>query len=328
MGMSAIAPIADAQLSAALSTGERLVARATAPGLAFALDQLGDIDIPDAATDRVDKAQLRALASLYLAADLEPAGIIPAVETLAGLSATGATTLDLGGAEKLVATWWRHRNERVSAAERGAFFSRLFGTSTGPAAADADRNFQFEDRMLELCESLYKLDELSAGDPYGGSAQQARVRAAVRALVQNLAQASGGITAFMASEIVQMLKDAFAIVGHPDLRHAFGARDVWDVVTGIARAAHLQPVQPTPYVHRGKAGMTVIAWLADIADQAAGGGPLVTVGDAVVGAAADWIEATLSIGESVAGDSPAAAATIAPPPPPPPASSPWAALGG
>ena len=29
--------------------------------------------------------------------------------------------------------------------------------------------------MLELCEALYKLDELSAGDPYGGTAQQARV---------------------------------------------------------------------------------------------------------------------------------------------------------
>jgi hypothetical protein len=98
-------------------------------------------------------------------------------------------------------------------------------------------------------------------------------------------------------------------------------------VTGIARAAHRQPVQPSPYVHRGKAGMTVIAWLADIADRVSGAGPLVAIGDAVVGAAADWIEATLSIGESVASDAAPAATTIAPPPPPP-ASSSWAALGG
>jgi len=54
---------------------------------------------------------------------------------------------------------------------------------------------------------------------------------------------------------------------------------------------------------------------------------LVAIGDAVVGAAADWIEATLSIGESVASDAVPAATTIAPPPPPP-ASSSWAALGG
>lgn len=319
-----IAPIADAQLSAALAVGERLVQRATAPGLAFALDQLGDIDIPEPATDRIDKAQLRALASLYLAADLEPAGIIPSVETLAGLAATGAAAIDLGGAEPLLIAWWRHRTQRVSAAERGAFFSRLFGTSSGPVAADAERNFQFEERMLNLCEALYKLDELSVGDPYGGSMQQSRVRSAARALVGNLGQASGGITAFMAGEIIQMLKDAFAIVGNKDLRGAFYARDVWGVVAGIGRMARQPPVQAAPYIRRGKAGMTVVAWLADVSDQIGSSGALVTVGHPVVGAAADWIEATLSIGETVAA-TPAPVAAI--PPPPPAQGSPWAALG-
>ena len=127
-------------LASALSASERLVARATAPGLAFALDQLGDIDIPEPAAARIDKAQLRALATLYLAADLESAGIIPAVEALAGLASTGAVSIDLGGAEPLLADWWRRRHDRVSAAERNAFFSRLFGTASGPVAADADRN--------------------------------------------------------------------------------------------------------------------------------------------------------------------------------------------
>jgi hypothetical protein len=300
MVVAAIAPVADALLAAALSAGERLVGRATAHGLAIALDQLGDIDIPEPVAARIDKAQLRALATLYLAADLESAGIIGSAEALAGFASTGAAGIDAGAAEPLLADWWRRRRDRLSAAERNAFFSRLFGTASGPVAADADGNVQFESHMLELCEALYKLDELSTGDPYGGSMQQARVRRAARALMQNLSDAGGGLTAFMAGEIIAALKQAFAIIGHPDLRAAFASRDVWGVVAGIARLSRVAVHPPAPYVRRGRAGMTVIAWLADVSDQVGGpGGPLVAIGHPVVGSAIDWIEATLDISEAV-----------------------------
>lgn len=320
MPSATIAPVADALLASSLATGERLVARATAPGLAVALDQLGDIDIPEPVAARIDAAQLRALATLYLAADLEVAGIIPAAEALAGLASTGATSIDLGGAEPLLADWWRRRHERVSAVERAAFFSRLFGTAAGPVAADAERNVEFEDRMLELCEALYKLDELPTRDPYGGSMQQARVRKTARALSQNLGEAGGGITAFLASEVIAALRQAFAIVSHPDLRAAFVARDVWGVVAGIARLARTPFRRPTAYVRRGKAGMTVIAWLAEVAEQlGVPGGSLVPIGHPVVGSAIDWIEATLDIGEMIA---------PAPSVSPAPSTSPWSTLGG
>lgn len=313
-----IAPVADALLASALSTSARLVARATAPHLTVALDQLGDIDIPEPVAAHIDQAQLRALATLYLAADLESAGLIQSVEALAGFASAGVG-IDLGGAEPLLAEWWRRRHERASAAERAAFFSRLFGTASGPVAADAEPNVQFEDRMLELCEALYKLDEIPTGDPYGGSMQQARVRRAARALTENLGDAGGGIMAFMAGEIVGALRQAFAIIGHPDLRGAFAARDVWGVVAGIARVARRPVNPPAPHVRRGKAGMTVIAWLAEVSEQLGSvGGPLVAIGHPVVGSAIDWIEATLDIGQAIA--------TARPIQPYAPA-SPWSALG-
>lgn len=322
MAAAAIAPVEDALLASAVSAGERLVARATAPGLVFALDQLGEIDIPEPAAARVDRAQLRAVATLYLAADLEPAGIIPSVEALAGVTATGAVSLDLGGAAPLLADWWRRRHDRLSAAERNAFFSRLFGTASGPVAADANRNLQFEDRMLDLCEALYKLDEIPTRDPYGGTMQQARVRHAARTLTQNLGEVGGGITAFMAAEIIDVLKQALAVVGHPDLRGAFAARDVWDVVAGIARIARVRTDRAAPYVRRGRAGMTVIAWLADVSDRLTGpGGPLVEIGHPVVGSAIEWIEATLDIGEAIAPSAASAPAWS------PASASPWSVVG-
>jgi hypothetical protein len=303
-----------------LAQCSQLVARATAPGLAFTLAELGDIDIPEPELERIDKAQLRALATLYLAADLEPAGIIPAVETLAGLASTGALGIDLGGAQPLLVAWWRARNDRPSAPERNAFFSRLFGTSAGPLAADAEINVDFEDRMLSLCEALYKLDESVAEGSQGGAAQQTRVRSAARALVENLARAGGGITAFLATEIVTMLKESFAIIGQRDLRGAFAARDLWGVVSGIGRAAR-QGFRPAgPYLRRGKAGMTILSWLADVSDKLGRtGGPIVGIGDPVVGSAIDWLEATLDIGESATPEPPRRDRVAD--------ASPWSALG-
>jgi hypothetical protein len=298
MAHMVIAPLEDAGLAVAIRSGERLVERATAHGLVFALDELGDIAIPDPVSTNVERAQLRALASLYLAADLELAGIIPAVEALASLSASGAASLDLGGAEPLVAIWWRHRAEKLAASERAAFFSRLFGVSYGPTAADGNRNAQFEECMLGLCEALYKLDEAPSTGLYGDPGRKARVWSAARALVQNLGAASTGVTAFIAGEVVAMMKEAFAILGHADLRNCFGAKDIWGVVAGIDRLSRRSPHQPTVYVRRGKAGMSVIAWLADVVDALGAALPLVTSDNPVVSAAAEWMEATLSLGEN------------------------------
>jgi len=292
-----IIPLADAGLAAALQEGSRLVAKATGHGLAFSLDQLGDIVIPEPQTTQIDRAQLRALATLYLAAELEPAGIIPTVELLAGLSTSGGLNIDLGATGPMIAKYWRQRNNRATVLERNAFYSRLFGTAGGPVSADADRNYQFEDNMLSLCEALYKLDEMATVERYGGIAQQTRVRMAARTIAQNLIAASGGITAFMAGEIIATLKEAFAIIGHSHLRQLFGARDIWGVVASINRLAGRSVPHANAYISRGKSGMTVISWLADVAPDLSGSQPLVEIGHPVIGAAIEWLQAALSIGE-------------------------------
>ncbi len=313
-----IAPAADAALAAALAASERLVDRATAAGLAFTLEELEAIEIPDATSARIDRAQLRSLASIYLAADLEPAGIIAAVEQLASLSSTGALSLDFGGAAPLVEAWWHRRRDRMSADERGAFFAQLFGTAGGPVSAEGGRNQRFEDRMLELCEALAQLDQGGQGTTMA----QSRVRTAARALAQNLGDASTGMAAFVASEVIATLKDAFAVLSHADVRGAFHARDTWDVVRAIARLGHIQQVDPQPFVRRGKAGMLLLAWLAAALEKVLGAGTVVAPGDPAIGAAIDWLEATLAIGEN------AGQQAAAPPPPEPArsAASVWSSL--
>src|SRR5258706_1927831 len=70
-------------LTLALALAEQADARATA----LALTDLGDIVLPDAtAATPEDQAQIRAIAPLYLAGQLEEAGLLPAMETLSGLT--------------------------------------------------------------------------------------------------------------------------------------------------------------------------------------------------------------------------------------------------
>ena len=292
-------------LDDALHRAAGLVLAASA--LAVALDELGAIDLPPGLESQVDQAQLRAIASLYLASDLERAGVLPAVEMLAGLGRSGGLGIDLGRAGLLVEHFWKSRNERATVEERTACFNRLFG------AAPSDHG-GFDDAMLEMCEALYKLDENATNATYGGVAQQARVRASATRLVSQLADAGGGITVFLAKEILQGLRDALAILGSPDLRGAFGARDIWGVVAGIDRVAHTSHDTPLSYVRRGKAGMTVLAWLADAAPHLdVNGGVLVGLDHPVISAAIDWMQAALEIGES--GATAGATAPVASPAP-------------
>src|SRR5205814_495829 len=112
----------------------------------------------------------------YLASQLEFAGLVPAVETLSGVGISGGISADLGPAADLLAHFWQERNQRFHEQERRGFFARLFGAETAdPAPAG---NAGFDDTMITLCESLYKLDEQGVDEHFGSPSAQAKMRAA------------------------------------------------------------------------------------------------------------------------------------------------------
>lgn len=301
------------------ATGDRLLDSAlrksgslvgAAQSFAVGLEELGTLDLPPVIHGQIDQAQLRVIAALYLASDLEPAGIMPAVEQLSALARGAGLPIDLGRAAPLVAEFWKGRHDRATEVERHDTFRRLFGGS-------------FEDLMLDLCEALYKLDELATNATYGGIAQQMRVRSTAIGLLEATVEGGGGITAFLAQEIMAALKAALAILGHADLKGAFGARDVWGTVAGIDRITKTRRANPRLFVRRGRAGMTVLSWLADAAPHLENMAVLlVSLDHPVIPAAVDWMEAALAIGETIGDVSLTTARGKATP------ASPWAALAG
>jgi hypothetical protein len=285
--MTALAQLAQASapfgLTRAIGEAEHLLLASEAH--ATMLAELGDIDLPPAA--RGDAMQLRAIASLYLASTLEAAGLIQAADDFTRLARSGALAGDIGEAGPLVEAFWDARNERITEAERLALFGRLFGAPAGPDDASSGANDGFEELLLDLCDALMK-----AAD--GGS--QGKVRAGGIRLAENIAEAAGTMVQMMAREILDSLSQAIAILNHPQVRGMLMARTLWDAVTAIDRRFRRTPRPTLTHLRRGRAGMAVLAWLADTIETIeAGAGALVSPGDLVIDAAIDWVDETLAI---------------------------------
>lgn len=124
---------ADARLEASLRHAGRLVAAADLVAIALAdLPGFDPIQLPPTSRSTIDQAQLRAIAVLYLASELEGAGVVPAADDLTRIARTGSLSVDLGAAAPLVDAFWRH--ERATEDERLSLFASLFG---GPRAGGA-----------------------------------------------------------------------------------------------------------------------------------------------------------------------------------------------
>jgi len=274
------ARMGSASVERAIDEAKRLLLSVEAH--AVVLSELGAIELPPAI--RAEPTQMRAVASLYLASTLEAAGLIEAADDLTRLVRTGALPGDLGAAARLVEAFWDGRNDRTSTEERSALFGRLFGAPTGPPDA-AGVNDAFEERLLDLCEAV--IDAAETGS-------HRRVRGAGERLAENVAGAANDMVLLMARDIMGSLSEAIAILNHPQVRAMLMARTLWDAVAAIDRRFH-RPARPTlSYLRRGRAGMTVLAWLADMLDGADDAAS-VRADDSVIDAAVSWVDETLSI---------------------------------
>jgi hypothetical protein len=272
-----------------LAQAERLTAHAFARAQALALDTFGDLTVPPSATAD-DAAHLKALASLYLMAQLEHASLLPAVELLAGVGVGGGVQVDLGPASSKLMEFWRHRSQRFSPEERRSLFERLF---------DAD----FDNFMISLCEALYKLDEGALVPGASNPLQQAKVRTLAEQLSEHMLSRTTGESAFAADDILATTRAATDILKDPHVEHAFGAHTIWQAVGTILRRYGMAAPDSTSFVTRGKAGMTILAWLADARSMiGASSQPLLGLDNPVIAAAVDWLQTSLTIEQSKQGD--------------------------
>lgn len=241
--------------------------------LASALE-LGDIDLPPGAPSAQDRAQLRAAAPLYFAAELEKAGLLPAAELIAGLFASGAITEPLGPSAQLLHDFWRARRDRLDAGERSAIFARVIEAP------------HFDRLMSTLCEAI-----VAQAD---GTDLRERValETAAHMLGEFLVQRVDAMAAIAARDVVENIATALAFLRDRMLQQAFGVASLWSLVAAARAGGSPGAARPLVqrHVDQGRSGQTVLSWLADHGLEAA---PILDPssdqGNELIGAAQRWL---------------------------------------
>jgi len=259
-------------LALAVDTVRRVAARhrARAAGLA----ELGDIELPDSAPTAEDAQHLDVIAPLYLAHELEQAGLLRTAELIAGLFASGAITQPLGPTAQLIADFWKARRERLAAAEREQLFAQVFEPQG------------FYPLMQALCDALAnQLD-----NPPRASDVHARValQEAADALGGWLAPRAVGMASFAAQDIVQALAQATHFLRDRLLQTAFGVHDMWGLLNAVGSTGGADAGQIRRHVELGRQGATVLAWLAGAVPQGYAFDPASPAGQQLMAAAEAW----------------------------------------
>ena len=242
----------------------------------------GSGDLPNAATVRV-------FASLYFAAELEQAGVVPIAELLVQERDTLNLT-SYAAAAKLddFATrehQWYDRSGRVQV------YARLFGIGAGATnEAGALVNREFVSLFASLCQALDRYAELSAGAA-SIAGLDSGVRTSAQALLANLALRGLGNTLLAARRLEEQTRYAVEILRDPAVCGLVGARTMQDTIIAILG-------KDAPDVQRlidsGLNGQKVLEWLATalprIADESPRV-PVMTLDDPIAVNAGLWLRA-------------------------------------
>jgi hypothetical protein len=235
-------------------------------------------------------AQLRAIAALYLQAELEQAGIIPLAESLVELR-DNLPYLNPAGAA-LLEDFYRRQRDWYDRNRRDALFARVFGIGRGALNGyGPGSNRGFQQLFASLCSALVGYAEDMRWGQQPGPHREAILRVAALDLLGNLGPLAYGNTQPAAHDIQDQLQRAIDLLSHPDIGAVFQARGMWDTV----RKAY-GPKAPDlgRFVTRGQSGMRLLNWLADVLTQITRPrtGPRLAPDAPVFSWAATWLQAS------------------------------------
>jgi len=234
---------------------------------------IGDVTQPDGVSiydDTVTPERILAVADLYYLYQHEKIGVFDAVLKLQELFTAGTVRLSNGPGAYGLYRFDRRRVLRHTRTDRLQAFRRVFGYTKTIPAPGAKPNLPFHNLFVQFMTEVaefYRDKRVSevirprADDPSFGSI--AVVRRAGLDLRNNVKQASYGHINVLRIEMLQLLDEAFRILGTEDIRRLFGADNAWDVIEEVMRQYLGHPdINPSQRNRMAIAGRDVLRWLA------------------------------------------------------------------
>lgn len=229
-----------------------------------------EISLPnlDEATDvEIVRENLHAVQAIYFSYMLEEARLFQVVERIVDLFRQGMLPLGRGKAGDYLFRYFKRSSERITESERRELYMRAFGAPGGDPNANLP-NREFNEMWLRFVSAVSNFSrqlsvEKMLRQNIPMSITQEQVRKAGRDLGANLSLHGYGIAYFAATELQQMILEFRDLLSDTEVRGAFGARDMWQVIDQV-NANYLGGARNTyRYRAQANAGAIVIRWLAN-----------------------------------------------------------------
>jgi hypothetical protein len=220
----------------------------------------GDVEFDEDKPHRILTAQPK-----FMAAMLEELKAFAVVDKLVEQFQDGILPVPPGESGNLLFRYWKESASRITESERRRIYAISFGFTGGDDGGMPNREFQdlwftFPSAVSNLVRQQRVDDLLRATIP--GAISQQQVRQAGLALAENLAVHGFGMSHYVATELQKQIKDLVRILSAEDIRSAYGARDMWQVIDQVATLELGGARNSIRYRTMATAGSIIIAWLA------------------------------------------------------------------
>lgn len=218
--------------------------------------------------EHVASERITGIADLYYLFQHERIGVFRVVHKLKELFDAGSVRLSSGEGALALYRFDRRQVLRYTQRDRRAAYLRAFGYGRGPLAPGAQVNTDFHRLFVQFNTEVARfwrdrrISEVvreRAQDPSFGSI--AIVRRAGLDLRNNLKFTSYGNVAVMRVEVMQLLSDAFKILGAEDVRALFGAEGPWDVMDEVLTRYFKKIPVSSPRQRMAVTGRSALRWL-------------------------------------------------------------------
>jgi hypothetical protein len=208
---------------------------------------------------------IQAMQAIYFAYQLEQIRAVQVVERIVELYQQGLLPLGAGSAGQALQ---RHAQagDRLTALERADLYARAFG-APGGEAGKRETDDDFLSLWLRFIASVALYSRQPTVDPLlvPPTPANARLRDAARALAV-YASAHGAALTSAAQRISADVSELLALLREPEIVHAFGARDMWQVIDQVNTSELGGAVNVMRYRTRAQAGSVILQWLGAHAD--------------------------------------------------------------
>jgi hypothetical protein len=237
-----------------------------------AASALGQTRIPQAITpydETVSSERLIAMGDLYYIYQHERIGVFRAVQKLQELFRAGAVYLSSGSGAYALYQFDRREVLRYTLRDRLAAYRRAFGYGSTRVPTGSRANTDFHGLFTHFANqvALFWRDKRisdvmrdRAYDPSFGSI--AVVRRAGLDLRNNLKFTSYGHVNVLRVEVMQLLDEAYRILGSDDIKRIFGADTAWDVIEIILAQYFGERLVTSPRQRMAITGRELFRWLA------------------------------------------------------------------